>query len=221
MEIERAHAKRERAESEKQRAQSREFLREILYKERSLIDNLAKVEVNTQENSMEKSLPQNTVSIIDKKIIEENYESDGKVNESNISISRLSPQKYADKRGNFIDELIINSRENQRTDPEKSPQPSTIIQKIPESADKDNYKTPVQNKSQQMMTTGAVYYDTQQNNKNRQGQHQQQNTVGTQKNKLNDSFVSLGLSSIMNETKSYSDYKTTSDIQMHLRQKME
>ena len=47
MEIERAHAKRERAESEKQRAQSREFVREILFKERMVIDNLAKVDINT------------------------------------------------------------------------------------------------------------------------------------------------------------------------------
>lgn len=55
MEIERAHAKRERAESEKHRAQSREFLKDIMLKERMVIDNLAKVDMNTAENSLEKT----------------------------------------------------------------------------------------------------------------------------------------------------------------------
>ena len=57
MEIERAHAKRERAESEKHRAQSRDILRDIMLKERNVIDNLTKVDMNTQDNSLERSLP--------------------------------------------------------------------------------------------------------------------------------------------------------------------
>ena len=53
MEIERAHAKRERAESEKHRAQSRDILRDIMLKERTVIENLAKADMNTQDNSLE------------------------------------------------------------------------------------------------------------------------------------------------------------------------
>lgn len=143
MEIERAHAKRERAESEKQRAQSREFVREILFKERMLIDNLAKVDVNTQDNSMEKTLPQNAMSLVDKKITEENYESESNVNGSKMSISNMSPQKYADKRSNFIDDMIINSRENTDNEAHKSPRPSLTMPANPESPDKYCYSTPV------------------------------------------------------------------------------
>jgi len=56
-----------------------------------MIDNLSKVDVNTQENSLEKSVPHNAVSMMDKKITEENYESDSKMSESKNSISNLSP----------------------------------------------------------------------------------------------------------------------------------
>lgn len=92
---------------------------------------------------MEKILPQNTVSLVDKKIIEENYESGSKMNESKISISNLSPQKFADKRSNFIDDIIMNSREN--ADPNcasKSPRPPMTVPTNAESPDKYCYSTP-------------------------------------------------------------------------------
>ena len=87
------------------------------------MDNLAKVEVNTQENSLEKSLPMNAFSHIDKKIDEEIDESDSKMNESKLSISNLSPQKYIDKRAIMIDDIIINSRDKSHNNDSKSPRP--------------------------------------------------------------------------------------------------